>query len=507
MTSTHALTKVTTLSEDDVFRLDLDPNNAAVAETERGVTVASVRTDIETNANVPPYIAQDTVEASKSLTPVDFTKYPTPVRDLSRYVTNNDGTNESLTTSEFQAAIDLRKNLIIPDGTYAVSSLDYGNPSFANQMDIVGAGRNLVTIKSSGAGPLLKFGSTSMTNFISNILIQGITFEGAGSGTTTHGALSYGMVESTIRDCTFQDCITGFYDYGGIANTYENCKFGTSGSGNQIGLRFDNDATLFYTGDPNANIVRNCQMKANTKWGLHFDYGRQLTVDGCDIETNGQSALGADFGGVYVGSNAGARVANYETALQLSNCWFEGNIGFADIWLNGGFNAIRDTYIRTAAASTTYDIYIQRGNFHLNGVFSAVSKSPNVEAIDNVNVEAGNSIIGCEFSAITVDESKTALLANTTAPVPQTLTGAGAVNITAAITHLVTTGTDALTLVNGTEGQRKVIVMKTDGGVGTLTPDSLNNGTTITFDDVGDCAELIYTDAGWNMIGGTATLA
>ena len=38
MTSTHALTKVTTLSEDDVLRLDLDPANSAVAETERGIT-------------------------------------------------------------------------------------------------------------------------------------------------------------------------------------------------------------------------------------------------------------------------------------------------------------------------------------------------------------------------------------------------------------------------------------------------------------------------------------
>lgn len=90
---------------------------------------------------------------------------------------------------------------------------------------------------------------------------------------------------------------------------------------------------------------------------------------------------------------------------------------------------------------------------------------------------------------------------------PQTLTGAGAVNITTAITWVVTTGADALTLADGAEGQRKLIVMKTDGGAGTLTPTNLANGTTITFDDVGDCAELTFTNAAWHMHGGTATLA
>lgn len=38
MTSTHALTKVTTLNDDDVIRIELDPANSQVAETERGVT-------------------------------------------------------------------------------------------------------------------------------------------------------------------------------------------------------------------------------------------------------------------------------------------------------------------------------------------------------------------------------------------------------------------------------------------------------------------------------------
>lgn len=89
----------------------------------------------------------------------------------------------------------------------------------------------------------------------------------------------------------------------------------------------------------------------------------------------------------------------------------------------------------------------------------------------------------------------------------QTMAGAGAVDLVTSITHVVTDGVDALTLADGAEGQEKFIVMKTDLGIGTLTPDNLGNGTTITFDDVGDSANLLFTNAAWHFMGGTATLA
>ena len=80
---------------------------------------------------------------------------------------------------------------------------------------------------------------------------------------------------------------------------------------------------------------------------------------------------------------------------------------------------------------------------------------------------------------------------------PQTLTGAGAINSTTSVTLLVTTGTDALTIADGTmAGQLKYIVMKTDGGVGTLTGSNLI-GTNIIFNDAGEGHILIWTDSKW----------
>lgn len=89
----------------------------------------------------------------------------------------------------------------------------------------------------------------------------------------------------------------------------------------------------------------------------------------------------------------------------------------------------------------------------------------------------------------------------------QSLSGAGAVDVTSRITEITSTGVNALTLANGSEGQRKTLVMIVDAGDATLTPTNLGNGTTITFNDAGDTAELVFTNGKWYMIGGTATLA
>ncbi len=89
----------------------------------------------------------------------------------------------------------------------------------------------------------------------------------------------------------------------------------------------------------------------------------------------------------------------------------------------------------------------------------------------------------------------------------ETRTGAGAVSVTTPITWIVSTGANALTLADGEEGQVKLLVMKTDGGDATLTPTNLGNGTTITFNDAGDSANLLFTNGKWYFMGGTATLA
>ena len=80
----------------------------------------------------------------------------------------------------------------------------------------------------------------------------------------------------------------------------------------------------------------------------------------------------------------------------------------------------------------------------------------------------------------------------------QSLSGAGAVNLTDTVTEITSTAADALTLANGTVGQIKVITMIVDGGDATLTPTTFAGGSTITFNDAGDSVILVYnTTVGW----------
>ena len=83
----------------------------------------------------------------------------------------------------------------------------------------------------------------------------------------------------------------------------------------------------------------------------------------------------------------------------------------------------------------------------------------------------------------------------------QSLSGAGAVDITNAFTALTTTGaTQALTLANGSVGEVKIITHVVDGGSAVLTPTTKIGFTTITFTGVGESAMLVYTAAGWAIV-------
>jgi hypothetical protein len=83
----------------------------------------------------------------------------------------------------------------------------------------------------------------------------------------------------------------------------------------------------------------------------------------------------------------------------------------------------------------------------------------------------------------------------------QSLSGAGAVDVTNAFTALTTTGAaQALTLANGTAGEVKIITHVVDGGSAVLTPTTKIGFTTITFTGVGESAMLVYTAAGWAIV-------
>ena len=110
------------------------------------------------------------------------------------------------------------------------------------------------------------------------------------------------------------------------------------------------------------------------------------------------------------------------------------------------------------------------------------------------------------FQSITINSTTGAVTVNSTFDTgvvlgTQSLSGAGAVDVTNAFTALTTTGaTQALTLANGSVGEVKIITHVVDGGSAVLTPTTKIGFSTITFTNVGESATLIYTAAGWAIV-------
>lgn len=95
---------------------------------------------------------------------------------------------------------------------------------------------------------------------------------------------------------------------------------------------------------------------------------------------------------------------------------------------------------------------------------------------------------------------------------PEALAAAGstaAVSVTSSVTHIAssatTTGVNALTLADGVNGQIKIITMTADAGDVQVDPANFANGTSITFDAVGDTITLLFTNSNWVVLANQNT--
>ena len=138
-------------------------------------------------------------------------------------------------------------------------------------------------------------------------------------------------------------------------------------------------------------------------------------------------------------------------------------------------------------------------NCHANSHGQTIKPQPHSAAVTNTSLlPAGAS--STLVSKVSADILTNKTLADLKTSV-QTISGAGAIDVVTGVTEVTTTAADAYTLADGTVGQIKIIVMKADGGDGTITPVTFAGGTTITMNDVGDSVMLTYaTTIGWVLI-------
>jgi len=161
--------------------------------------------------------------------------------------------------------------------------------------------------------------------------------------------------------------------------------------------------------------------------------------------------------------------------------------------VNASINVNADsTIVFIAIDSTTWEVPT-----NVNTDVVSESYSGSGVTIDGVLIKDGVLRGLAALTSATGSLNGTFIIANT----KQSISGAGAINITSHKTEITTTGSDAYTLVDGVvTGQLKKIHMIAYGGTGTLQPANIAINNAILFRVVGDEATLMWDGSNWVII-------
>ena len=217
----------------------------------------------------------------------------------------------------------------------------------------------------------------------------------------------------------------------------------------------------------------------------------------------------------------GQETLSYKT---LANPSLTGNLTFAngeyfsnytdnELWatLNGTDSVLAQFIIKSIADSAyTAD------NDLINLVFESYDDSLGVTEwsfiktkIDDVSDESEDASLlfytmaaGTSTLGLTITGDDVTIAGNLFESYTAYSAGAGALPVTTDCIFLTTGGAEALTLADGVIGQKLTIIMVSDGGDGTVTPNAFGNGTTITFDN-NDSVVLRFDGTSWWVVGTT----
>lgn len=139
-------------------------------------------------------------EIAAGKTPVNYARFPSPWKDISRYVSDNTGAFD--VTTQFNDALGAEKNIIIPEGTYLIS----GSLQFRDNMHIQGAGY-LATSFKSNSGSFSFWRSTYGENPTIGQRPTGICLEGFAIQNSSLLASSIGINYRNAQYCTVRDVL------------------------------------------------------------------------------------------------------------------------------------------------------------------------------------------------------------------------------------------------------------------------------------------------------------
>jgi hypothetical protein len=379
---------------------------------------------------------------------------------------------------------------------------------------------NNIVLTALEAGIDLSLCNNSVSNFLSTVALGSnvsgvlpVVNGGTGLNTIAKGSVLYGSATGTIA-ATTAVATNGQLLIGNSSSGVPSVATLTAGAGMTItnsagaitlAAAFSSATTNIDLNTYNINLDRAAKQSwlsgDGTDEGVTVDAsGRVIIQDGThatDVSTAQLSLQGTSSNAIEIGNDATYKAYTMGVRTAASG----GGARFTILGATGSTNNNGGDIFMYAGAGAG------SGNGGNLSLYPGAGGSTGTGGAVAINTFAGSGT-GGSATALHITNAQNVEIPNgylRFSETPQTLTGAGAIDVTTAITWIVTTGVNALTLADGVEGQTKYIVMKTDAGNGTLTPANFAQGTTITFDAVGDSVSLLFTNAAWHSMGGHGT--
>lgn len=315
-----------------------------------------------------------------------------------------------------QYIADTGNPVSVEPGVYLCDPFAMDTVAYARQGFFIGsdAKRCVFKRRTPGSGPFIQIGSMTNTSFQANFPMR---FLGIDGGATTNGPafLGYDLVRAKVYGVTFTGGGSACKLLGGISISFYGATFEGAKRGLEVLNSVSTPGTFTQSGGgwPNLIKVYGGEIVDNSEWGVFFNGGRMLHLDGVDVEGNG-TTLGLNQGGVYVGPNVGLEVSTsvvLSKGLIAKNCWFESNRGTADVVLDSGINTLQDCLFFSNASMNQNDVLVNGGKYRVRDCSTAFAKTANV--LETSPVATGNTIEMCEFFNLSYSSTKTTVRTGT----------------------------------------------------------------------------------------------
>lgn len=278
------------------------------------VLAQTTGTDQWRNGLAFPGYPRTAAENSASVVPINYYKFPSPWKDISRFVPDNLGINDY--SVQLNAAFAAEKNIILPEGTYVFGAA-LGTPiTLRPGQTITGGGRGsqalattVIKVLSTTVQP---FNTANISAGTGGLVLSNFCITGPGSGTSTTVALDFvSCYQASLEKMLIIGFLTGWNLRQGVSSnssflnsatdciiagnatniaaslnsnrlTLRNVTFGAGGAASTTGLKvYDSLGLSIYGGD-----CEGCSLVAvdldNTVAGV---IGNHL-ISGVDFEAN-----------------------------------------------------------------------------------------------------------------------------------------------------------------------------------------------------------------------------